>query len=221
MTSHGIQTRSATDPAAKQDGRRISIALVRAVGGPAPVAGPSIAATVSLAGRVAVALTIACGAIALVVHAWFGPAARGWLAFPFAGIPARPSTAAIIFSHNLRALAAVFGLLLIAQSAYWNAAGAEPGPAHRTLRRLGEALLAAAIAANVIVIGASFGAYGTRMLRAALPHGPLELAAYSLALALYLQVRRRPFPARRLLVVMALSVSTLALGAVLETYVNL
>lgn len=112
MTSHGIQTRSATDPAAKQDGRRISIALVRAVGGPAPVAGPSIAATVSLAGRVAVALTIACGAIALVVHAWFGAAARGWLAFPFAGIPARPGEAASIFIHNLRVLAAVGGLLL-------------------------------------------------------------------------------------------------------------
>ena len=47
---------------------------------------------------------------------------------------------------------------------------------------LGEALLAAAVAANVIVVGASFGAYGTRMLRAALPHGPVELAAYSLAL---------------------------------------
>ena len=71
------------------------------------------------------------------------------------------------------------------------------------------------------MIGASFGAYGTRMVRAALPHGPVELAAYSLALALYLQGRRRPFPARRLLVVMALSVSTLALAAVLETYVNL
>jgi Stage II sporulation protein M len=221
MTSHRIQTRSATDPAAKQDGRRISIALVRAVGAPAPVAGPSIAATVSLAGRVAVALTIACGVIALVVHAWFGAAARRWLAFPFAGIPARPGEAASIFIHNLRVLAAVGGLLLIAQSAYWTAGAAQPGRLHGTLRRLGEALLGAAVAANVIVIGASFGAYGTRMLRAALPHGPLELAAYSLALALYLQGRRRPFPARRLLAVMALSVSTLALAAVLETYVNL
>ena len=62
-------------------------------------------------------------------------------------------------------------------------------------------LLGAAVAANVIVIGASFGAYGTRMLRAALPHGPVELAAYSLALALYLQGRRRPLPARHMLAV--------------------
>ena len=159
--------------------------------------------------------------IALVVHLWFAAAARRWLAFPFAGIPARPSTAAIIFSHNLRALAAVCGLLLIAQSAYWSAARPrEPGPAHRTLRWLGEALLAAAVAANLLVIGASFGAYGTRMVRAALPHGPVELAAYSLALALYLQGRTRALPARHMLAVLALSVATLALAAVLETYVN-
>ena len=151
------------------------------------------------------------------------PPRRGaGLRFPFAGIPARPSTAAIIFSHNLRALAAICGLLLIAQSAHWNvsAAGTEPGPAHRTLRWLGEALLAAAVAANLLVIGASFGAYGTRMVRAALPHGPVELAAYSLALALYLQGRTRALPARHMLAVLALSVATLALAAVLETYVN-
>ena len=35
----------------------------------------------------------------------------------------------------------------------------------------------------------------TRMVRAVLPHGPVELAAYALALALYLQGRRRPLPA--------------------------
>ena len=71
----------------------------------------------------------------------------------------------------------------------------------------------------MIVVGASFGAYGTRMVRAALPHGPVELAAYSLALALYLQGRTRPLPIRHVLAVAALSVSVLALSAVLETFV--
>ena len=149
------------------------------------------------------------------------PRRGGGSRFPSPGSPHDRATAAIIFSHNLRALAAVCGLLLIAQSAYWSAAGAEPGRAHRTLRRLGEALLAAAVAANLVVIGASFGAYGTRMVRAALPHGPVELAAYSLALALYLQGRTRALPARHMLAVVALSVAMLALAAVLETYVNL
>ena len=182
-----------------------------------------MAETVTLAGCVAATLTIACGVILLVVHLWFAAPARRWLAFPFSGIPARPSTAAIIFSHNIRALAAICGLLLIAQSAplEGSAAGTEPGPTHRTLRWLGEALLGAAVAANLIVIGASFGAYGTRMLRAVLPHGPVELAAYSLALALYLQGRTRALPARHMLAVVGLSVLILALAAVLETYVNL
>ncbi len=185
------------------------------------VAAASMAETVRLAGRVAVGLTVACGVIALAVHVWFAAAARRWLAFPFAGIPARPGEAAGIFIHNLQALAAVGGLLLIAQSAYWTAGTAQPGPLHGTLRRLGEALLGAAVAANLIVIGASFGAYGMRMLRAALPHGPVELAAYTLALSLYLKARRRRFPTRHLLAVLALSASMLAVAAVLEIYVNL
>ena len=197
-----------------------SIAVVRSVDDSSAVAAASTAGAVRHAGRVAVVLTVACGVIALVVHVWFAAAARRWLAFPFAGIPARPGEAASIFIHNLRALAAVCGLLLIAQSAYSSAAGAEPGHAHKMLRGLGEALLAAAVAANLVVIGASFGAYGTRMLGAALPHGPVELAAYSLALSLYLQGRRRPLPARSVVAVLALSVVMLALAAVLETYLN-
>jgi hypothetical protein len=58
------------------------------------------------------------------------------------------------------------------------------------------------------------------MLRATLPHGPFELAAYSLALALYLQGRRRPLPVQHVLDVAALSVAVLAVAAALETYVN-
>jgi hypothetical protein len=220
MTSHGLQLRSATDTAAGDGASSARPGLARPADGRSLLVSPSMAETATLAGCVAATLTIACGVIALVVHLWCAAPARRWLAFRFPGIPARPSTAAIIFSHNLRALAAICGLLLIAQSAYWSAARAEPGHAHRTLRGLGEALLAAAVAANLVVIGASFGAYGMRMMRVALPHGPVELAAYSLALALYLQGRTRPLPARSVTAVFALSVVMLALAALLETYVN-
>jgi hypothetical protein len=221
MTSHRIQICSATDPAANREPAPASIGLVRSVDDRFAVAAASMAGTVRLAGWVALGLTVACGVIALAVHVWFAAAARHWLAFPFAGIPALPSEAASVFIHNLRALAAIGGVLLIAQSAHWTAGLASPGALHGTLRRLAEALLGAAVAGNLIVIGASFGAYGTRMLRAALPHGPVELAAYSLALSLYLKARSRPVLARRLLAVLALSVSMLAVAAVLETYVNL
>ena len=71
------------------------------------------------------------------------------------------------------------------------------------------------ILANVLVIGAGLGAYGERMARAELPHGPVELAAYALALALYLQGRRRALPAGRLTkVAAALATSPVALGVI-------
>jgi hypothetical protein len=186
--------------------------------GLAPITAASLTDTIRLAGAVAAILATACGATALIVHVALAAAAREWLAFPFTGIPARPAIAASIFLHNLHALAAVWGLLLIAQSALWNAS--LPGWTYRGLRRSGEVLLGAAVTANVIVVGASLGASGTRMLRATLPHGPVELTAYSLALALYIQGRHRPLPLRLVLPVTALSVAALALAAVLETYVN-
>jgi hypothetical protein len=76
------------------------------------------------------------------------------------------------------------------------------------------------IAANMLVVGAGLGGYGERMARAELPHGPVELTAYALALALYLQGRRRALPVRHLAKVGAATVALLALAAALETFVN-
>ena len=218
MIGQRTEPPSATVPAAAQCAPAAHVALKQSAARIGPRE-PSLFETVRLASALAIVLTLACGLIAAVVHAGFAAQARRWLAFPFTGIPARPDIAARIFLHNLRALAAVGGMILITQSGQWRAH--EPTRAPTTARRLGEVLLGGAIVANLIVVGASFGAYGTRMLRAALPHGPLELAAYSLALALFRQGRTRALPARHLLTIVTLSVATLALAAVLETYVNL
>jgi len=218
MTSQRIELpRASTRAVAQGRAARLWLEHPPTVGG-VPLPAPSLTDTIKLAGAVAAVLTTACGAIAFTVHVAVVVAAREWLAFPFTGIPARPAIAASIFLHNLRAIAAVWSLLLIAQAALWTSG--EPGRASTILRRSGEVLLAAAVAANLIVVGASLGAYGTRMLRATLPHGPFELAAYSLALALYLQGRRRQLPVRLVFGVATLSVATLALAAVLEIYVN-
>jgi hypothetical protein len=221
MTSHGNELRWPAATPAPRDQAPPELNLARPANEASLVDAPTRAETAQLAARTAGVITIAVALIALVVRAGFAADARRWLAFPFAGIPSSPGEAASIFIHNLRALAAIFGLLLVAQSGYWAAPDAQPAVVHRTVRRLGEALLGAAVAANVIVVGASLGAYGTRMVRAALPHGPVELAAYSLALALYLQGRDRPLPIRHVLAVVALSISVLALAALLETFVNL
>ena len=75
------------------------------------------------------------------------------------------------------------------------------------------------IAANLLVVGAALGAYGTRMLRAVLPHGPVELAAFALAIALYLQGRHRAIAVRHLIATGAASLGLLAAAAVLEALV--
>jgi hypothetical protein len=220
MTGRSVQTRPAAEPTTTNGTSGGSPGPPPPVRTRSPVESLSVAGTVTLAGRVATILTVGCGVIAVVVHTWFAASARRWLAFPFAGIPARPSEAASIFLHNLRALAAICGLLLIAQAAHWTPARAGAGTGQRMLRSLGEALLGAGIAANLIVIGAALGAYGTRMVVAALPHGPLELASYSLALSLYREGRTRALAARLALAILALSAALLALAAILETYVN-
>jgi len=177
--------------------------------------------TARLAGRLAGALTIAVFLVALVVRLAFAARARHWLAFPFAGVPSRPAEAASIFLHNLRALSAIGGMVLMAQSPHWNTGDRQRRRTQPMLQRVGEALLGTAVAANVIVIGASLGAYGTRMVRAVLPHGPVELAAYSLALALYLQGRHQALRPRLIITIGALSIAALAIAAVLEAFVNL
>ena len=219
MSSHRTELRWPAATAAPRDQTPPELNLARPANEASLVEAPTRAETAHLAARTAGVITIAVLLIALVVRAGFAASARRWLAFPFAGIPASPDEAASIFIHNLQALVAVFGLLLAAQSGYRAAPDAQAGVVHRTMRRLGEALLGAVVAANVIVVGASFGAYGARMVRAALPHGPVELAAYSLALALYLQGRTRPLAIRHVLAVAALSISVLALAALLETFV--
>jgi hypothetical protein len=181
---------------------------------------PAPAATAEIAARIAGVLTVAVLAVGLAVHLASAGWARRLLAFHFPGVAAQPAIAATIFVHNLRALLAVGGALLVAQSPYLAARAARPARIPRALQGACEAVLAGGVAANAVVIGASFGAYGMRMVRAALPHAPVELATYALALALYIEGRRRPLPVRHVLAVAALSTSALAAAALLETYVN-
>jgi hypothetical protein len=67
-------------------------------------------------------------------------------------------------------------------------------------------------------VGVAVGAYGARAGRALLPHGPVELAGFSLALALYAAVRRNSASARQAGSLAGSAMVLLALAAVLETY---
>ena len=166
-----------------------------------------------LTGVVAIA---ACMVLAGVVAMAAPAQARGWLGFTFPGLAARPAVAVGILAHNLRSLSGVFVLLILPRLA-------PRAPDKRSARlgvRLGEVILAGAITANIAVVAAALGAYQQRMVLALMPHGPVELAAYSLAIALYLQDRRRNLPAAFVAKVAVACVALLAIAAVLETWVS-
>jgi hypothetical protein len=156
--------------------------------------------------------------VAGAVRLAMGAPVRERLGYTFRGVPARPDVAIGIFAHNLRAILGVFGLLLVAQITERTPAG--PGRAQRVTIMVGEIILVGVASANVLVLGAAVGAYGPRMVRAVLPHGPIELASYSLVLGLYLQGRRRALPGDHVAKVAAISVALLALAAGLETFVT-
>ena len=167
---------------------------------------------------VAAALTGATLAVAASVRTWWAPDVRRALAFPFAGIPADLDAAAAILANNARLLAAVFAAILVAQSPWLADRDARRGPLACGLLAAVDTVLGLSVALNLALVGAALGAYGTRWRSAMLPHGPVELAAFAAALALYLRARRGPLPAARVVAVGAFSVAALAVAAVLETF---
>ncbi len=167
---------------------------------------------------VAGALTAAAMTVAAIVRVGWADETRRLLGFPFTGVPARLDTAFSIFAGNARLLAAVLAAILVAQSPWLAGGDGHRGPVMGGLTAAVDTVLALAVAVNVAVVGAALGAYGDRMALAMLPHGPLELAAYALALAAYLQARRGPLAVRHVLAVGVVCLGGLALAALLETF---
>jgi hypothetical protein len=166
---------------------------------------------------------VAAAAIAIVVHVAFAAQVRGMLAFTFPGVDARPAVAWSIFTTNLRKLAGILGLVVVLQSP-WLAGDRQPEDRpswHPALTRLCDCAVAGSLGLTSLVAAAGLGAYGIRMVRAILPHGPIELVAFAAALALYRNARRCAIPPRRVAARVATSVLALALAALVETYITL
>jgi hypothetical protein len=157
--------------------------------------------------------------VAAIVRLSLADEARAWLSFPFTGVPAGLSQAAMIFAHNAWLLAVILAATLIAHSARLDRRARHPRPMPRLLVGFCDALLAWLVVSNVLVIGAALGAYGSRMLEAMLPHGPLELAAFAPALSAYLQARHGRLSARRFATIAVIATSLLIAAALLETFV--
>jgi hypothetical protein len=147
------------------------------------------------------------GVVASIGAAW----ARRLLHFTFSGVPATPGEALTIFAHNLAVtLVAFTGALVLA------APIDRDGRWWRIIRLSWDMLLATIAAVNLLLVGAAVAGYGTRVVRSLLPHGPVELLAYSCAIALYLQSRRQPQSLRAAAALVGTSGMLLAIAAVLE-----
>jgi hypothetical protein len=167
---------------------------------------------------VAAALTAATLFVAVPVRIGWAAEARALLDFPFAGVPARATTAVSIFVNNAAVLGTIFAASAIVQSRWILRADPARASAAVVVLAAVDTVLALEVAVNVLLVGAALGAYGARMAVAVLPHGPVELAAFARGLALYLNARHAPLAARDAVRVAAGCLAALALAAMLETF---
>jgi hypothetical protein len=167
--------------------------------------------------------TAATAAAALVVHAACPGWARALLGYRFPGVPAEVGEAGAIFAHNVRKLAGIYGLALVLQAPWLPGdRAAEDRPRwHPALATFCDCAVTGTLAGTVLAVVLGVGGYGMQMVRALLPHAPLEVGAFALAIVLYLAARRRPLAPCRAVTLVAASVTLLAIAALLETYLAL
>lgn len=170
-----------------------------------------------LLARVSVGVAAGVAAIAAVTGFAFPGGARTFLGFDFPGVPRTFEEAAGIFGNNLRVMLAAFVCCFIVQWPWLEGHG-KPGAAWRRLCRAADGVVAFLVALNVTVVGLAVGGYGLRMVAAMLPHGPVELLAFSGALTLYLIARQQPLRSTTVLRLGGGSVVVLAVAAALEVY---
>lgn len=170
-----------------------------------------------LATKVAALLVGLTGGTAMAVHFLAAERARATLDFGFAGVPHTFGTAAGIFANNARVLAAILVACLAVQVGRGLTEPAFARTVGQAIAVICDATLLVLCCLQIVVIGAAYGAYGLQTVRATVLHGPFELAAFSIGLALYLSARCEPLCWRRFVSTSASALALLAAGAVLET----
>jgi hypothetical protein len=182
-----------------------------------------------IAAGVALALVDLAAGTAMVVTLVGDAEIRAWLDFSFAGLPEHLGEVVSILGNNLRILAGLLAACLVANLGLGISQDAASGVGRsrltdkfaRVVVVVCDCMVAGSAIAHALIIGAGIGAYGGRMVLALLPQGPLELAAYSLALALYVRARRTDVELHQWIAVAGVSVTTLLLAAPLEVFIQL
>ena len=142
--------------------------------------------------RVACVAAIAFGTVMLVamlVAAVASAQARQVIAYRFpAGILGWRGVAVVLLDNARLALAPIAATYLV-ELTRPRLRGRWSGW-RRAVRSGCDAALGGAVLTNVVIAGASYGAYGLKMARYTLPYAPFELLAFACPLALYFGARR-------------------------------
>jgi hypothetical protein len=161
---------------------------------------------------------IAATAAAVVVAVGGRAQMRGALGFGFAGVPDSVGELAAILANNALMMSAIVVTCVLVQLPHWLADPAEPVSVSRDARVIGDVLIGSTALCNAALLGVSIGAYGSRMVGAVLPHGPVEIGAYCLVLGLYLRARRGRVEPRAGARTVLLAFALLIAAGTLETY---
>lgn len=167
------------------------------------------------------AVTAVVLVVAVAAGVAFGDDVSAWRDVPFPKLVPSVGEVGSILLHNGRILLAAIGAALAVNSP-WLAGASQPveqGWGWKATRALCDVVLALGVARNLLTVGIGLGAYRERMVLAILPHGPVELAAFSCGLALYLMARRGPVDRRVWLTLAAGGGLLLAVAAPLEVFV--
>lgn len=169
--------------------------------------------------RVARVAAVVLGAVMLVaglVAAVASARTRQVIAYPFpAGILGWRGVTVVLLDNARLALAPIAAAYLI--EVVRPVAGGRWSGWRRVVRAGCDATLSAAVLTNIVIAGASYGAYGLKMARYTLPYAPFELFAFACPLALYGEARRASPPRARVLAVCGTAAVLLIASALMES----
>ena len=178
--------------------------------------GLAAAANVPAVGAIAAAALGAVGIAAVTVRLLAAAKTRQVIAYPFPpGVLGWRGVGDILASNGRLALAPVAGAYLLdtirpAPDRAWSGW-------RRVVRSGCDVALAGAVVTNVFVAGASYGAYGLKMMRYTLPYAPFELLGFACPLALYLEARRRTPTRARAIALCGAAAILLVAAALMES----
>jgi hypothetical protein len=164
--------------------------------------------------RLSAAFLVMVAAVAAITSLWAGGAARALLGFGFGHVRRDAAAALSIFLNNLELLCVPLAMATVVQARHQ----LERQQARQRYVLFCDVVAIAPAIKNAVIVGISVGAYGSRMVLATLPAGPVEIVSFALAANVYLASRNAPKPSagRRLARPAVAAIGLLAAAALLE-----